>query len=81
MISIDGILRCSRYSFGPNRLHYCGPDQNVELRALIEAGEMAKDSGLGLTSLLKHFKEGINAENGEKKNCREDERVIAEDVA
>ena len=26
---MDGILRCSRYSFGPNRLHYCGPDRSA----------------------------------------------------
>ena len=35
---MDGILRCSRYAFGPNRLHYCGPDQSGQLQANIEAG-------------------------------------------
>jgi len=45
-------MRCSRYSFGPNRLHYCGPDANRELRDLIESGE----SNIGLSHLLKQFK-------------------------
>lgn len=31
-----GLLRCSKYSFGPNRLHYCGPDAHQELLAHIE---------------------------------------------
>jgi len=41
---MDGILRCSRYAFGPNRLHYCGPDKNSEIKAYINEG--AKDAGL-----------------------------------
>ena len=41
---MDGILRCSRYAFGPNRLHYCGPDANAELLAYIKEG--ASDPGL-----------------------------------
>ncbi|MFA6105659.1 MAG: DUF6390 family protein [Patescibacteria group bacterium] len=41
---MDGILRCSRYAFGPNRLHYCGPDANSELLAYIKEG--ATDPGL-----------------------------------
>lgn len=45
-------MRCSRYSFGPNRLHYCGPDANKELQTLIENGE----SDIGLSVLLKQFK-------------------------
>ncbi len=49
---MDGILRCSRYSFGPNRLHYCGPDANRELRGLIENGK--KDFGLEI--ILRQFK-------------------------
>jgi hypothetical protein len=49
---MDGILRCSRYAFGPNRLHYCGPDQNPELRAYIESS--AQDPGL--EHLLGKFK-------------------------
>jgi hypothetical protein len=49
---MEGIMRCSRYSFGPNRLHYCGPDANKELHDLIESGE----SNIGLSHLLKQFK-------------------------
>lgn len=49
---MEGIMRCSRYSFGPNRLHYCGPDANKELRGLIESGE----SDIGLAHILKQFK-------------------------
>lgn len=47
----DGLLRCSRYAFGPNRLHYCGPDANQELFAYIDEG--AADPGL--EHLLKGF--------------------------
>jgi len=49
---MEGIMRCSRYSFGPNRLHYCGPDANKELQTLIESGE----SNIGLAHILKQFK-------------------------
>ena len=48
---MDGVLRCSRYSFGPNRLHYCGPDQNRELLAYLEEGV----SDAGLVVILKKF--------------------------
>lgn len=41
---MDGILRCSRYAFGPNRLHYCGPDANAEILAYIRDG--SSDPGL-----------------------------------
>lgn len=47
-----GLLRCSRYAFGPNRLHYCGPDANAELLAHMQHG--AADPGL--ESLLKAFR-------------------------
>jgi hypothetical protein len=49
---MDGIIRCTRYAFGPNRLHYCGPDANAEIRAYLEAGEV----DVGLTKLLGAFK-------------------------
>jgi len=50
--TLEGIMRCGRYSFGPNRLHYCGPDANRELRELIE-----KDGDkFGFSHLLKQFK-------------------------
>lgn len=50
--SINGILKCSRYAFGPNRLHYCGPDANRELFSYVEAG--VQDPGL--ENLLKAFR-------------------------
>lgn len=48
---MDGILRCSRYAFGPNRLHYCGPDAHQEILSYISEGE----SDPGLTALLRGF--------------------------
>lgn len=48
---LDGILRCSRYAFGPNRLHYCGPDKNKEIRDYIN--DDASDGGL--VGLLTQF--------------------------
>jgi hypothetical protein len=48
----DGILRCSRYAFGPNRLHYCGPDANAEILAYINNGV----TDPGLEKLLGQFK-------------------------
>ena len=49
--SLGGILRCSRYAFGPNRLHYCGPDKSSEIKDYIN--DEASDGGL--TQLLKQF--------------------------
>lgn len=46
-----GLLRCSKYSFGPNRLHYCGPDAHQELLAHIEH----KSSNPRLEAMLKAF--------------------------
>ncbi|MFA6603275.1 MAG: DUF6390 family protein [Patescibacteria group bacterium] len=48
---MDGVLRCSRYAFGPNRLHYCGPDANQEILAYINEG--ATDPGLA--ALMRGF--------------------------
>lgn len=48
----DGLLRCSRYAFGPNRLHYCGPDANRELFSYID--HEAADPGL--VAILRGFK-------------------------
>lgn len=48
---MDGVLRCSRYAFGPNRLHYCGPDANHEIHSYINEGV----SDPGLTQLLREF--------------------------
>ena len=49
---LDGIMRCSRYSFGPNRLHYCGPDSNRELRELMEE----EGNNFEIANILKQFK-------------------------
>lgn len=48
---MNGLLRCSRYAFGPNRLHYCGPDKNREIFSHISEGE----TGEGLSTLLSQF--------------------------
>lgn len=48
---MDGILRCSRYAFGPNRLHYCGPDRNSQLFANIKEEVVDPD----LTRILSQF--------------------------
>ena len=48
---MDGVLRCSKYAFGPNRLHYCGPDANREIYDYINDG--ATDPGL--EAFLKGF--------------------------
>lgn len=48
---MDGVLRCSRYAFGPNRLHYCGPDANREIFSYIQNNS----SDPGLETLLKAF--------------------------
>lgn len=41
---MDGILRCARYAFSPNKLHLCGPDANREVFSYIKEG--ASDPGL-----------------------------------
>lgn len=50
--TFTGLLRSARYAFGPNRLHYCGPDANAEILAHMQHG--AADPGL--ESLLKAFR-------------------------
>ncbi len=50
--NISGILRCSRYAFGPNKLHYCGPDKNEEILAYLENNRQ----DFGLKGLLQEFK-------------------------
>lgn len=42
--AIDGVARCARYAFGPNKLHLCGPDANREVLAYVQEG--ASDAGL-----------------------------------
>jgi hypothetical protein len=49
---MDGVALCSRYAFGPNRLHMCGPDMNREVLAYLTAG--ATDQGLA--DILRNFK-------------------------
>ncbi len=41
---MDGILRCSRYAFGPNRLHYCGPNRSLEVKEHLD--DETVDEGL-----------------------------------
>ncbi len=48
---MDGVLRCSRYAFGPNRLHFCGPDANREIWDYINDGY----TDFGLQKLLMGF--------------------------
>ena len=48
---MDALLRCSRYAFGPNRLHYCGPARNTEMRDYIND----ESSDLGLREILRDF--------------------------
>ena len=48
---MDGIFRCSRYAFGPNRLHYCGPDANKTMKDYLDAGE----SDPRLLAILERF--------------------------
>lgn len=48
----DGIQRCVRYAFGPNRLHLCGPDANKEILSYITE----QDPNKGLVLLLRQFK-------------------------
>ncbi|QQS20967.1 MAG: hypothetical protein IPL87_00195 [Candidatus Moraniibacteriota bacterium] len=48
---MDGVLRCSRYAFGPNRLHYCGPDANRTMKEYLDAGE----SDPALSAILTRF--------------------------
>lgn len=48
---MDGVLRCSRYAFGPNRLHFCGPDANREIWDYVNDGY----TDFGLQKLLRGF--------------------------
>lgn len=47
----DGITRAARYAFGPNRLHYCGPDANREMLQYLKEGR----EHIGLEHLLSKF--------------------------
>ena len=47
----DGVSRCARYAFGPNKLHLCGPDANSEVFAYLKEGV----SDPGLQNIMKGF--------------------------
>lgn len=49
---MDGLSRCTRYAFAPNRLHLCGPDKSSEIYSYLSEGETDK----GLEILLSQFK-------------------------
>lgn len=51
MVDSHGLLLCSRYSFAPNSLHYCGPERQNDLKAYVADG-IADD---GLTGILNRF--------------------------
>jgi hypothetical protein len=74
--SNEGMMRCSLYAFGPNRLHYCGPDASAEVAAHIKEGV----ADPGLEALLKRFETlypylvHIAGENGIRDPF--DERVV-----
>jgi len=73
---MNGVLRCARYAFSPNKLKYCGPDRNSELFSYISK----RISDQGLVELLDDFKvmypylKLIADENGIKDVF--DERVV-----
>jgi len=46
-----GMLRAGRYAFGPNRLHYCGPERPLELKDRI----ITKGADEGLRDILTQF--------------------------
>jgi hypothetical protein len=48
---MDGVMQCSRYAFGPNRLHFCGPDANREIWDYVNDGY----TDFGLQKLLRGF--------------------------
>lgn len=48
---MDGVMRCSRYAFGPNRLHYCGPARSQEVRGYIDDATVDE----GLKEILSRF--------------------------
>ena len=48
---MNGLLRCAKYAFAPNKLKYCGPDKNQEISAYLTN----KASDQGLKELLDDF--------------------------
>lgn len=51
MFNSQGILRCARYAFMPNKLSFCGPDKNRDLFHYCQGQEI--DQGLNL--ILREF--------------------------
>ncbi|MCG2692106.1 DUF6390 family protein [Microgenomates group bacterium] len=48
---MNGLWRCAKYAFSPNKLKYCGPDKNQELAGYLKT----KTSDLGLEKILAEF--------------------------
>lgn len=48
---VTGVSMCSRYSFAPNSLHYCGPEKQADLLGYIE-NDVADN---GLVEILNRF--------------------------
>ncbi len=51
MFNSQGVLRCARYAFMPNKLEFCGPDKNKDILHYCHTEEI--DDGLNL--ILKEF--------------------------
>ncbi len=75
-VNMNGLWRCAKYAFSPNKLKYCGPDKNAELAGYLKT--KTKDSGL--KEMLREFAamhpylKLIAQENGIKDEF--DERVV-----
>jgi hypothetical protein len=73
---MDGLRRCARYGFSPNKLKYCGPDKNRELFGYMVKG--VEDVGLGQLlgdfAVMYPYLRLIAEENGIKDPF--DERVV-----
>jgi len=41
---MNGLWRCAKYAFSPNKLKYCGPDKNQELKGYLQT--KTSDQGL-----------------------------------
>lgn len=46
MMPENNILQCARYAYRPNKLKYCGPDKNVELLEVMQAGANAETKNI-----------------------------------
>src|SRR4030042_1170915 len=43
-LDMQGVMSCSRYSFAPNSLHYCGPERQSDMLGYVQ--HEAADKGL-----------------------------------